>query len=110
MDALDQFKMQGCYLVMDNAAIHKVDEVQELITSRGYKIAYLPPYSSFLNLIESFWSKIKGNIRRDCLSANDNLSARITESAKKVTQQDSVNWISLSQSFFDRCLALEPML
>ncbi|KAG1041488.1 hypothetical protein G6F43_012090 [Rhizopus delemar] len=84
MDALDQFKMQDCYLVMDNAAIHKVDEIQELMTSRGYKIAYLPPYSSFLNPIESFWSKIKGNIRRDCLSANDNLSARITEFAKKM--------------------------
>ncbi|KAG0749325.1 hypothetical protein G6F57_000253 [Rhizopus arrhizus] len=91
MNTLDQFGMQDRYLIMDNAAIHKVDEFQELIASRGYKTAYLPPYSPFLNPIELFWSKIKGNIRRDCLSADDNLSLRITETAKKVTQQHCAN-------------------
>ncbi|CEG80781.1 hypothetical protein RMATCC62417_15067 [Rhizopus microsporus] len=95
---------RGRYLVMDNAATHKVDEVQELIASRGYKVAYLPPYSPFLNPIELFWLMIKGSVRRNCLSADDNLSPRITEAAKKVTQQDCANWISHSQSFFDRYL------
>ncbi|KAG1140027.1 hypothetical protein G6F37_000903 [Rhizopus arrhizus] len=91
INTLDQFGMQDSYLIMDNAAIRKVDEFQELIASRGYKTAYLPPYSPFLNPIELFWSKIKGNIRRDCLSADDNLSLRITEATKKVTQQHCAN-------------------
>ncbi|EIE80273.1 hypothetical protein G6F46_002949 [Rhizopus delemar] len=47
MNTLDQFDMQGRYLVMDKAAIHKVNEVQELIASRGYKVAYPSPYSPF---------------------------------------------------------------
>lgn len=47
MNTLDQFDMQGRYLVMDKAAIHKVNEVQELIASRDYKVAYPPPYSPF---------------------------------------------------------------
>ncbi|KAG1488943.1 hypothetical protein G6F53_013499 [Rhizopus delemar] len=38
MDTLDQFDMKGRYLVMDNAAIHKVTEVKDLIASRGYKV------------------------------------------------------------------------
>jgi hypothetical protein len=54
MDTLDQHGMKGRYLVIDNAAIHKVDEIQKLIENRGYKATYLPPYSPFLNPIELF--------------------------------------------------------
>ncbi|EIE91521.1 hypothetical protein RO3G_16232 [Rhizopus delemar RA 99-880] len=85
-------------------------EVNARVDSRGYKAAYLPPYSPFLNPIELFWSKIKGNIRKDCLGADDNLRLRITETANKATQQYCANWISHSQSFFDGCLVLEPTL
>ncbi|KAG1545736.1 hypothetical protein G6F49_010704 [Rhizopus delemar] len=59
MVTLDQFDMKGRYLIMHNAAIHKVTEVKDLIASRGYKVIYLPPYSPFLNPIELFWSKLK---------------------------------------------------
>lgn len=69
-------------LVMDNAAIHKVHEVQSLIETRGYKATYLPPYSPFLNPIALFWSKVKGSIRRDCLTVDDNLTTRIIDSVK----------------------------
>ena len=110
MDTLDQFDIKGRYLIMDNAAIHKVTEIQNLITSRGYKATYLPPYSPFLNPIELFWSKIKGNIRRDCLNADDNLNTRMVESAKTISIDDCVNWISHSYPFFVRCLVLEPIL
>jgi transposase len=110
MDALDQFDMKGRYLVMDNAAIHKATEFNGQIASHRYKAIYLPPYSPFLNPIEPFWSKFKRGIRRDCLNANDNLSTRIIESVKTVSVDDCVNWINHSYSFFDKCLALEPML
>jgi transposase len=110
MDTLDEHEMSGRYLILDNAAIHKVAAVQELIESRGYKAVYLPPYSPFLNPIELFWSKVKAGVKRDCLTATDNLSARIIESAKQVTVEDCHNWIKHSVSFFDRCLTLEPML
>jgi hypothetical protein len=110
MDTLDQHGMKGRYLVMNNASIHKVDEVQNLIENHGYKATYLPLYSSFLNFIELFWSKIKGSIRRDCLTIENNLIIRIIESAKKVSVNNCVSWIRYSCSFFDGCLAFEPML
>lgn len=110
MDTLDKHNMQGRYLVLDNASIHKVSDVQDLIKCRGYKVAYLPPYSPFLNPIELFWSKLKAGVKRDCLMATDNLSARIVESAKQVSVDDCKNWIRHSASFFEKCLALEPML
>lgn len=51
MDTLDQHGMKCRYLVMNNASIHKVDEVQNLIENHSYKATYLPLCSSFLNLI-----------------------------------------------------------
>ena len=83
--------MKGRHLVMDNAAIHKVTEVQILIESRGYRATYLPPYSPFFNPIELFWSKFKDGIRRDYLTIDDNLSAGIIESAKIISVDDCVN-------------------
>ncbi|OAD81571.1 hypothetical protein PHYBLDRAFT_73469 [Phycomyces blakesleeanus NRRL 1555(-)] len=37
MDVLDSQSMQGHYLIMDNAPIHKADEVKDFISSRGLK-------------------------------------------------------------------------
>ncbi|KAI8877517.1 hypothetical protein K501DRAFT_138918, partial [Backusella circina FSU 941] len=81
--------------------------VQELTESCVYKAVYLPPYSPFLNSIELFWSKVKASVKRDFLTESDNLSARITESAKQVAVGDCQGWIRNSTSFFDRCLNLE---
>ena len=59
MDILDENDMKGRYLVMDNAPIHTNKSIEQLIDHRGYKCAYLAPYSPFLNPIEEFWSKVK---------------------------------------------------
>ncbi|KAG2215960.1 hypothetical protein INT45_010104 [Circinella minor] len=82
-DVLDENGMKGRYLVMDNAPIHTNKSIEQLIEHRGYKCAYLAPYSPFLNPIEEFWSKVKQNVRRDRLSENDQLTPRITEAVKR---------------------------
>jgi hypothetical protein len=79
MDVLDTNDMKGHYLVMDNAPIHTPVKVRELVEGRGYKCLYLPPYSPFLNPIEEFWSKVKAGVRRNALTADDQLSDRICE-------------------------------
>ena len=50
-------------VVLDNAAFHKRQDIQEAITSAGYTLEYLPPYSPDLNLIEHKWAQPKA-IRR----------------------------------------------
>ena len=55
---------KGDYVVMDNASVHKVDEVQDLIQKTGAKLIYLPPYSPDLNPIELAWNKIKQYLRK----------------------------------------------
>ncbi len=55
---------EGDYVVMDNASVHKVDEVKDLIQKTGAKLIYLPPYSPDLNPIELAWNKIKQYLRK----------------------------------------------
>ncbi|KAG2199315.1 hypothetical protein INT47_012949 [Mucor saturninus] len=110
MDCLDRNGLQGYYLVMDNAPIHKPFAIKALIEERGYKYVYLPPYSPFLNPIEEFWSKVKSGIKRNPLDTGDLLTPRIMESITNVTLQDCRGWIRHSVSFFPRCIAMEKML
>ena len=103
IDVLDTNEMKGHYLVMDNAPIHTPVNVRELVEGRGYKCLYLPPYSPFLNPIEEFWSKLKAGVRRNALTADDQLSDRICEAVRMVTQTDCQAWIRHAVSFFARC-------
>jgi transposase len=95
---------------MDNAPIHTNANIRKMIEDRGYKCVYLPPYSPFLNAIEECWGKIKGSIRRDGLTMDDNLSQRIIESSLTVTPEDCQGWIRHAIQFFERCKAGEPNL
>ena len=49
-------------IVLDNASIHRSKKFNTKLcewTERGLRIFHLPPYSPHLNLIETFWRKIK---------------------------------------------------
>ncbi|OAD72714.1 hypothetical protein PHYBLDRAFT_73117 [Phycomyces blakesleeanus NRRL 1555(-)] len=110
MDVLDSQGMQECYLIMDNAPIHKANKVKDFISSLGYKCAYLPVYSLFLNPIEEMWSKIMFGVCREEITESDGLILKITESAKTVTLLDCLGWINHAISFFPRCLNREQKL
>ncbi|KAG1356830.1 hypothetical protein G6F63_000219 [Rhizopus arrhizus] len=110
MDILDRNNMRGFYLVMDNAPIHKPATVRNLIESRGYRCAYLPPYSPFLNPIELFWSKVKYGVKRKPFETGETLTPRIMDACSKVTMKDCQGWIHHSLGFFEKCLALEKNL
>ena len=69
---------------MDNAPIHIHTDVDELITSRGYRSTYLPPYSPELNPIEKFWSVVKNKVKRGTFSDKEDLKTRIAEACNNV--------------------------
>lgn len=50
-------------IVMDNASIHKGEEIRQKIEERGMRLEYLPAYSPDLNPIEEAFSSIKAWIR-----------------------------------------------
>ena len=51
--------------MLDNASIHRVDAVVELITAAGTLFRFLPPYSPDLNPIEEVFSKIKAFLKEN---------------------------------------------
>lgn len=50
-------------IVMDNAAFHKNQHMQNNIKNAGHILEYLPPYSPDLNPIEPKWAQSK-NLRK----------------------------------------------
>lgn len=110
MDILDQFpQMKGFYLVMDNAPIHTSKTIEKLVVSRGYRCAYLPPYSPELNPIEQFWAIVKGKIIRHKLLDAETLSGRITEACQQVKIKDLEGLIGYSASRIVDCVNRNPM-
>ncbi|RQH21677.1 IS630 family transposase, partial [Okeania hirsuta] len=66
----------GQVVIMDNAAFHLCEKIQQLIQGAGCQLLYLPPYSPDLNPIEKCWSWLKSRIRHqlkgfDCLLSGD---------------------------------------
>ena len=52
-------------LIMDNASIHHVFDVINLIETAGIKICFLPPYSPDLNPVEGVFSQIKSIMKEN---------------------------------------------
>ena len=46
-------------VIMDNASIHHLDKIAEIIAGTGALLRFLPPYSPELNPIEHVYSKVK---------------------------------------------------
>ena len=51
--------------IMDNASIHHVEEVKDLIEAFGAKLIFLPPYSPDLNPVEGIFSQTKSIIKEN---------------------------------------------
>ena len=80
MDVLDKHKeFKECYIVVDNAPIHKNADIEKEINRRGYGYVHLPPYSPKLNSIEQFWSVCKSKMKKEELLQEETLNSRIRD-------------------------------
>ncbi|KAL1936649.1 hypothetical protein VTP01DRAFT_783 [Rhizomucor pusillus] len=104
MDEMDKYEyMKGHHLVMDNAPIHKAEDIFKYIESRGYRCAYLPSYSPELNPIEQFWSVVKSKVKRNRFLESETLMTRISEASNSLRLSDFEGFISHSYRCLDNC-------
>jgi transposase len=79
-------------VVMDNLSVHKVREVRRIISARGARLMYLPPYSPDLSPIEHCWSKVKTYLRSRAARSYEALDEAITEALSKITVENAQSW------------------
>ncbi|KAG1135159.1 hypothetical protein G6F37_012923 [Rhizopus arrhizus] len=104
MDEMDHYPhMKGHYLVMDNAPIHTSDNIAKYVVSRGYRYAYLPPYSPELNPIEQVWSVVKSKVKRNKFLEKETLMTRISEASSSLKLSDFKGIVKHSYKSLDKC-------
>ena len=82
-------------VILDNASIHHVDSVVQLIQNTGALVQFLPPYSPDLNPIEEAFSKLKSTMKanEEMLIDTDSNIAILT-AINNITAQDCKQWIA----------------
>lgn len=83
-------------VVMDNASIHHIHEVTELIEQQAKaKLIFLPPYSPDLNPVEEVFSKVKYIMKQNDALFQISTIPRVLllEAFSRVTQQDCEAYI-----------------
>ena len=79
-------------IVMDNVAFHRSPIVREIIELRGFQTCYLPPYSPFLNPIESFFGQWKNLIKTVAPTNEADLMRAINSINDYVTPEHCSNY------------------
>ena len=69
-------------LVLDNASIHHIERVQEIISGVGARLMFLPPYSPDLMPLEEVFAQVKSVLRSN---KSINLSTSSPEQFCKLT-------------------------
>ena len=84
-------------IVLDNASIHHVDGVIEMLHSLGTLVLFLPPYSPDFNPIEEAFSKVKSLIRDyelELETQSMNMQEIIMTAFSNISIEDCQQWIS----------------
>jgi transposase len=89
----------GDVVIMDNAPVHKNDEVKTLIEATGATLLYLPPYSPELNPIELAWNKIKQLLRKQKARTLDSLYLAYANALKLISVHDAKGFVKHAMSF-----------
>jgi len=99
------------YIIMDNAPIHKVRQVQEICGSQGSEVnlMFLPPYSPQLNPIEHLFSEWKAKVRRSAPKSEAELSAAIHSASETISSQHCSNYYTKMEGNVFKLIAGLPL-
>lgn len=89
-------------VIMDNASIHHVDGVVDMISEVGALVHFLPPYSPDFAPIEECFSKVKSLMRSMEMEAQvtDDIETVALAAFSAITEEDCKNWIGISGIYY----------
>lgn len=85
---------QGDVVIMDNVAMHKQEEIEDVIEARGALVIFLPTYSPDLNPIENCWSKVKAILRSLKPRTLEELLDALVEAFSSITIDNILGWFT----------------
>ena len=93
----EQHDLTGNIIVLDNHRAHLSHRVIELMEELHCYLYYLPPASSFLNPIETFWAQVKRIWRRELIVSDVNvhgqdwMNNKLTQICQSFNEQELDN-------------------
>ena len=84
--------MSRSVLVLDNASVHRHDEIFYLCNQRGILVYFLPPYSYDYNPIELAFHQAKHHVRAKYGIVEGHTAEKIAEGLNTVVMDDAINY------------------
>jgi transposase len=103
----DVEKISNAVLVLDNVQFHKSQVVRAKVEESSHELAFLPPYSPFLNPIENMFSQWKDKVGRGCPNNEEELLSLIDSSFLEISKEDCGNYYENMLGYIKRCLKRE---
>jgi transposase len=85
---------KGACVIMDNASIHKAEDLKPIIEAVEARLEFLPPYSPDLSPIENCWSKVKSILRSMSPRTYAELEKAIAQALSQITLRDIHHWFT----------------
>jgi transposase len=95
--------IQSAVLVMDNAPIHRHQELRSIANSTGNLLLFLPPYSPFMNPIENLFSKWKQAVRSRSSQNENELMIALADCASDISASDCAGYYGHMLGYLNRC-------
>jgi len=115
----DIFREQSMYLIMDNATIHKEEDINDLLELRKegrlqnrfkHYLCFLPPYSPQLNPIENVFGIWKTDALKTTMKNKDDVLEEIEKGKEKITQEVCKKCYSHTLSYFNSIVEREDIV
>ncbi len=84
----------GDIVILDNLAVHKVRQVEQLLHSKGCQLRFLPAYSPDLSPIENAFAKIKHSLRSVRAQTVDTLLDAIAHALDSISPYDAIGFFT----------------
>ena len=96
---MNKWPLPNSVLVVDNASIHRVDGIRELIEASGMRLMFLPAYSPDLNPIKLTFSSVKvwlranrDRVNQEMESENGSVYNALWQAVYLVTPEKARGW------------------